>query len=82
MKVLGGSHYISKEAVITPETLIRFALSHNISTAIVGCSSPQEVQALASVGRDLEPMPEEEQERLLEAFRPYASKMAFYRGVI
>lgn len=82
MKVLGGSHYISNEAGITPEMLIRFALSHNISTAIVGCSSPQEVQALARVGRDFEPMPEEEQERLLEAFRPYASKMAFYRGLI
>jgi aryl-alcohol dehydrogenase-like predicted oxidoreductase len=82
MKILGGSHYISREAGITPEMLIRFALSHNISAAIVGCSSPQEVQELARVGRDFEPMPEEEQERLVEAFQPYASKMAFYRGVV
>ncbi len=82
MKVLGGSHYISQEAGITQEMLIRFALSQRITTAIVGCSNPQEVQALARVGRDFEPMPQEEQEQLMEAFRPYAGKMAFYRGVI
>jgi aryl-alcohol dehydrogenase-like predicted oxidoreductase len=82
MKILGGSHYISKEAGITPEMLIRFALSHNISAAIVGCSSHQEVQELARVGRDFEPLPEVEQEWLMEAIRPYASKMAFYRGVL
>jgi hypothetical protein len=27
-------------------------------------------------------MPQEEQEKLIEAFRPYARKLAFYRGVI
>jgi aryl-alcohol dehydrogenase-like predicted oxidoreductase len=82
MKVLGGSHYISMEAGITQEMLIRFALSQNIATAIVGCSSSQEVQALARTGRDFEPMPPEEQESLMDAFRPYARKLAFYRGVI
>ncbi len=82
MKVLGGSHYISRRAGITPEMLIRFALSHDISTAIVGCSSPEEVQTLAKVGREFEPVPDEELERLVEAFRPYARKLAFYRGVM
>jgi predicted aldo/keto reductase-like oxidoreductase len=82
MKVLGGSHYISREAGITPEMLIRFALSYKISTAIVGCSSPSEVQTLTGVGRDFKPMPVEEQEQLIEALRPYARKMAFYRGVM
>ncbi|MDM7911475.1 MAG: aldo/keto reductase [Methanotrichaceae archaeon] len=82
MKVLGGSHYISKEAGITQELLVRFALSQKIATAIVGCSIPQEVQALARAGREFEPMPHEEQEQLIEAFRPYARKLAFYRGVV
>ncbi len=82
MKVLGGSHYISKKAGITPEMLIRFALSQNISTAIVGCSNPTEVRALASVGREFEPMDQEESERLVETFRPYARRLAYYRGTI
>jgi aryl-alcohol dehydrogenase-like predicted oxidoreductase len=82
MKVLGGSHCISEEAGITSEMLIRFALSQKIAAVIVGCSSPQEVQALAHAGMNFEPMPLEEQEKLIEAFRPYARKLAFYRGGI
>jgi aryl-alcohol dehydrogenase-like predicted oxidoreductase len=82
MKVLGASHYINREAGITPERLIRFALSQRITTAIVGCSSPLEVRTLAQVGREFEPMSQEEQERLVELFRPYAKKLAFYRGVL
>jgi aryl-alcohol dehydrogenase-like predicted oxidoreductase len=79
MKVLGGSHYISPEDGVTPELLLRFALSHEISTAIVGCSSPREVQALAQVGREFLPLAAEEEKRLRELFRPHARRMAYYR---
>jgi aryl-alcohol dehydrogenase-like predicted oxidoreductase len=80
MKVLGGSHYISTEAGITPELLIRFALSKGITLAIVGCSSSREVQALARVGREFEPLTTEEETRLVDEFRPRARRLAFYRG--
>jgi aryl-alcohol dehydrogenase-like predicted oxidoreductase len=80
MKVLGGSHYISTEAGITPELLIRFALSKGVTLAIVGCSSPREVQALAGVGREFEPLTPEEETTLLNEFRPHARRLAFYRG--
>ncbi len=82
MKVLGASHYISKDMGITPELLIRFALSRRITTAIVGCSSPQEVQALARAGSEFEPLPPEEEKKLVETFRQYAKQLAFYRGII
>jgi aryl-alcohol dehydrogenase-like predicted oxidoreductase len=82
MKVLGASHYTRGDAGITPELLIRFALSQRITTAIVGCSSPKEVQALAKAEKDFEPMSQGEQNRLIELFRPYARELAFYRGVI
>jgi aryl-alcohol dehydrogenase-like predicted oxidoreductase len=81
MKVLGASHYIHKEAGITSDRLIRFALSQDITTAIVGCSIPREAQILAQAGREFEPMSEEEQRRLVELFKPYARRLAFYRGV-
>ena len=81
MKVLGASHYISPEMGITPELLLRFALSKGITTAIVGCSSPEEVSYLAKVGRKFEPLSSEEEKRLVDLFRPYARKLAFYRGV-
>jgi len=82
MKVLGGSHYVSRDAGLTAELLIRYALSQRITTAIVGCSSPAEVQALARVGSEFKPMSAEEERQLVEIFRPYARQLAFYRGTI
>lgn len=82
MKVLGASHYLLPEWRIPPELLIRYALSQEITVAIVGCSSAGEVQALASVGRDPRPLSEEERAHLMRVFEPYARQLAFYRGVI
>ena len=82
MKVLGASHYISPQHGLTAELLLRFALSRQISTAIVGCSSPAEVAGLARVGRDFQPLSDGEEKMLLETFRPHARRLAYYRGVI
>ncbi len=82
MKVLGGSHHISPMDGVTVELLLRFALSREISTAIVGCSNTREVQTLAQVGSVFQPLAAEEEKRLRELFRPHAKRMAFYRGVI
>jgi hypothetical protein len=66
---------------VTAELLLRFALSQDISTAIVGCSSPAECRALARLGREFEPLTPEEEEGLVELFRPHSGRLAFYRGV-
>ena len=81
MKVLGASHYLSRDAGITPERLIRYALSQPVSLVIVGCSTPEEVRALAETARDFCPMPPQEQRQLVELFRPHAARLAYYRGV-
>lgn len=80
MKILGQSHYLQPEGGLTADLLIRYALSQEIDVAIVGCSTPEEVKTLAGVGRNFLPMSEEEQSGLLEAFRPQARQLAFYRG--
>ncbi|MDN7026183.1 aldo/keto reductase [Methanoculleus sp. FWC-SCC1] len=82
MKVLGASHYISPEGGIPAEILIRYALSQDIAVAIVGCSSPEEVRTLAEVGRSGEVLSEDEQQALVDAFRPYARELAYYRGTL
>jgi hypothetical protein len=80
MKVLGASHYL--RLGVPAETLIRYALAQDVTLAIVGCSGPAEVRALAAAGSDPAPLTAEEQERLLGLFRPHAAKLAYYRGVL
>jgi predicted aldo/keto reductase-like oxidoreductase len=82
MKVLGGGHYLFPDSGITPRNLIRFALSQDISVAIVGCSSPAHVETLAETGRSFTPMNEEEKQAMAELFATAARRLAFYRGVL
>jgi predicted aldo/keto reductase-like oxidoreductase len=82
MKVLGAGHYVLPDLDVTPELLIRFALSQNITLAIVGCSTPEEVQTLARVGRNLKPLSMKEQSEVIDKFRPYAARLAYYRGTL
>jgi len=82
MKVLGASHYLKPQLGLTADRLIRYALAQDITLAIVGCSGPVEVRTLAEAGCDPAPLNAEEQDRLHEIFRPYARKLAYYRGVM
>ena len=82
MKILGASHYIYPEWGVTPELLIRYALSHGITIAIVGCSTVGEVKTLARTGRDPKPLSEHERLGLIQRFEPYREHLAFYRGVL
>lgn len=80
MKIMGHSGYISPESGVTPELLLRYALSQGITVAIVGCSTPDEARTLADAGREFVPMTPAEQQELIETFRPFARRLAYYRG--
>lgn len=82
MKTLGAGNFIFPDAGILPETLVCYALAQDVDLVIVGCSSPEEAQALARASREKVPMGDEEQSRLIETYRPYARRLAFYRGGI
>jgi len=82
MKILGGSHYMHPQLKTTPEELVRYALSHEITVAIVGCSAVEEVRTLAGVGRGGRPCTERESSELMQRFEPYAKRLAFYRGAL
>jgi aryl-alcohol dehydrogenase-like predicted oxidoreductase len=82
MKILGASHYVLLKYGVTAELLVRYALSHPITVAIVGCSSPEEVEELVHAGRASRPLEEREREKVEGLFAPYAQKLAFYRGVV
>jgi predicted aldo/keto reductase-like oxidoreductase len=82
MKVMGAAHYILAQAQITATALIRYALSFDIDVAIVGCSTPAEVNTLAETGRMTKPLAEKDRRYLLSVFKPIARRLAYYRGVI
>ena len=82
MKVLGAKHYIAKDAGITAELLVRFALSCDITLAIAGCSTPDEVKELANAGRQQTPLTPAERKAIIKPFIPVAEKFAFYRGSV
>jgi aryl-alcohol dehydrogenase-like predicted oxidoreductase len=82
MKVLGAGHYVMPDLGVTAELLIRFALSQNPTVTIVGCSTPEEVQTLSRLGRNFQPLSKKEQEELIGKFRPYAARLAYYRGTL
>jgi aryl-alcohol dehydrogenase-like predicted oxidoreductase len=82
MKILGASYYLQPKLGITAEVLIRFALSHDITVAIVGCSNAREVETLADMGRSFNPLSQEEKLDLIQRVEPYTRQLAFYRGVL
>ena len=82
MKALGAGHYISPQAGISAESLLRFALAQDIDVLIVGCSSPDEVKLLAQIGADPNIMTQKEQDDLVDLFQPRAIQLAYYRGPV
>jgi aryl-alcohol dehydrogenase-like predicted oxidoreductase len=81
MKVLGAGYYLAPGSGVTPELLLRFALSRDVDVIIVGCSTPQHVQTLAAAV-NAPPLDPAEQEGIVDAFRPLAGRLAYYRGVV
>ena len=82
MKVLGAGQFLFPEAGITAEILLRYALSQRVNVVIAGCSTSNEVETLARIGREDRILFPSEQDALLDQFRPYADRLAYYRGVI
>lgn len=82
MKILGAGHYLSPEGGINAGLLIRYALSHDITVAIVGCSTPGEVTELVEAGQNFVPLSPDEMKELEDVYRPHAQKLAYYRGSV
>lgn len=51
-----------------------------VDVVIVGCSTPAEVEELAQAAQSFVPMSQDDQQAFLDALRPQARRLAFYRG--
>ncbi len=78
MKVLGQGTLL--DAGFSARELLRYALSQDIDTAILGCSAMDEVNENADIATYMTPMSAAEIEALLSRVRPRAQKLANYRG--
>lgn len=78
MKVLGQGTLL--DAGFSARELLRYALSQDIDTAILGCSSPEEVDENAGIAASATPLSPAELEALLARVRRSARRLANYRG--
>jgi hypothetical protein len=62
----------------SPDELLRYALSQDADTIIVGCSDPREIEENARIASRPK-MDEGEQRALLDRMRPRARALAYYR---
>lgn len=81
MKVLGRGQIFRRGAIETPEQAISYVLSLPVSTALIGCSTPEEVMhnvEIAKSFRSLAPEIMKEMERMTAS---YASEACFFKAV-
>lgn len=79
MKVFGQGMLL--DAGVSAAELLRYALAQDIDTAIIGCSTPDEVRENARVAATEGPMSQPEAHALVERLRRRARQLAYYRGV-
>lgn len=79
MKVPGRGYLLEAGVVDSIAPLMRYALSYPISTVIIGCETPAQVEENVRAAQAFEPMPPEEMRSLEQAFKPYLRYGQFYK---
>ncbi len=84
MGVIGMKVYFrglaARLAEIAPlETLYRFALSHEITTAVIGCDTIAHVEDNAGMAERFVPLELQERELLVASLEPYARRLMYYK---
>ncbi len=78
MKVLCRGLGLRLPGFSSPEPWIRYALSHGVSTIVIGCDTPGQVAENAEMAA-AEPMAAEEAARFEAAVAPYARQLMYYK---
>lgn len=63
----------------TMEPFLRYALSQDTSTVVIGCDSVSQVQQNVDFARNFVPMSDIESQRLVERTAPYARSLMYYK---
>ncbi len=74
MKSLGGGNgIIPSKTSLTPEECLRYALSMDVSTLVVGFTSMGQLKEAVAIARDFQPLSDEAKKRLLARAKAEAS---------
>ncbi len=57
----------------------RFALSHPVSTAVIGCDNIRQLEENVRFAESFEPMADDEMQGLIEQTAPYAKQLMYYK---
>ncbi len=63
----------------TMELFLHFALSHPVTTAVIGCDSIQQLEENVKFASQFTPMPEEKMKQLSRDIRPLARQLMYYK---
>jgi predicted aldo/keto reductase-like oxidoreductase len=61
------------------EPFLRFALSHPISTAVIGCDTIKQLEENVRFASSFKPMTVKEKEALVTSVAPYAKRLMYYK---
>ncbi len=61
------------------EPFYRFSLSHDVSTAVIGCDSISHIEENVLIASNFKHMDEAEQQQIVDAVRPFARNLMYYK---
>ena len=61
------------------EPFFRFALSHPVSTAVIGCDDVKQLEENVRFAESFHPMSQEERSAMVEFVQPYARQLMYYK---
>jgi predicted aldo/keto reductase-like oxidoreductase len=79
MKVYWRGFATKIPRVSSLEPFLRFALSHPISTAVIGCDNIKQIEENVRFASSFKPMTVEEKEALVTSVAPYARRLMYYK---
>jgi len=79
MKVYWRGFATKIPRVSSLEPFLRFALSHPVSTAVIGCDNIEQLEENVRFASSFKPMPRKEMQLLIEQIAPYARSLMYYK---